>query len=86
MLQAVLYSSARLLNRGTLEPHCAADLVLAIERRPVPFCEISRGGIGFLQKFKDSMGGIFGSSRIGVVQNELDHLRVKSALPLSTIF
>src|SRR5580658_87398 len=45
-----------------------------------PLREISRGGIGVLEKLKNRIGGIFGGSRIVVIENELAHLRVKAAL------
>src|SRR5579863_2411513 len=64
----------------TFNSHRAGDLVLPIEGSAIPFREIGRGGIGVLKKLKNCIGGIFGGSRIGVIENEFAHLLVKAAL------
>ena len=75
-----LFIAEFLRRLRTLESHRAGYLVLPIERSAIPFREISRGRIRVLQKLKNGIGGIFGTSRIGVIENELALLRVKAAL------
>jgi hypothetical protein len=68
------------MSLGVLKPQRAANLVAPIECRSVPLRGVGRGGIGVLEKLKHRIDRIFRISRIGVVQNELAHLRVEPAL------
>jgi len=65
---------------GALEPNRIGNVVAPIERSTIPLGEISRGGVCVLEKLKNRIGRISGSSRIGVIENELAHLRVEAAL------